>query len=164
MSSLQGEASLFFNSRQELLDWANEHRKWLISKEAEKTGTGERIRELLDEHKHLMEQIQRRNGLYEDTRFRGDALGEHAPAPEKRQIEEANEQLRQEWTELSKKALKRQRSLEEALIQSGRFEEVLTELLEWLQKKLPPLEEEVKSANYFGTFFIFLVPKNAICR
>ena len=154
--NFQDEASLFFTSRQELLDWADEQQKWLASKEAEKTGTGERIRELLDEHKHLMEQIQRRNGLYEDTRLRGDILGEHAPAPEKRKIEEANEELRQEWTELSKKALKRQRSLEEALIQSGRFEEVLAELLEWLQTKLPPLEEDWKTDNYFGTTFSFI--------
>jgi hypothetical protein len=63
------ESKHFFGSRKELLDWIEEQQNWLQEKEAEKMGTGERIRELLDEHKRrLMEQIQRRGGHYEDTR------------------------------------------------------------------------------------------------
>uniref|UniRef100_A0A915N437 GAR domain-containing protein n=1 Tax=Meloidogyne javanica TaxID=6303 RepID=A0A915N437_MELJA len=80
----------------------------------------------------------------------GNLLGEHAPPAEKRRIESANDQLGNEWTELGKRTLKRQRSLEEALIQSGHFDEVLAELLEWLKKELPPIENELLTQNYFG--------------
>lgn len=77
-------------------------------------------------------------------------MGEHAPPAEKRRIESANDQLGNEWAELGKRTLKRQRSLEEALIQSGHFDEVLAELLEWLKKELPPIENELLTQNYFG--------------
>ncbi|KAF7636202.1 GAR domain-containing protein [Meloidogyne graminicola] len=144
------DSRLFFIAQQELIDWINEQFKLLDEKENEKLGTGDRIRELLEEHRKLQDQINRRNGLYEETRLRGNMLSEHAPTTEKRKIELENDKLVNEWTELGKRILKRQRSLEEALIQSGHFDEILAELLEWLGNELPPIENELLTQNYFG--------------
>lgn len=42
------------------------------------------------------------------------------------------------------------RSLEEALAQSGKFDEVLTELFGWLNDTLPQLEAEIATLNTLG--------------
>lgn len=44
----------------------------------------------------------------------------------------------------------RQRSLEEALAQSGKFEEIMAEMLSWLDSNLPLLEADVASENQMG--------------
>lgn len=40
--------------------------------------------------------------------------------------------------------------MEEALSQSGKFEEVMAEMLSWLDATLPPLEADVASENQMG--------------
>uniref|UniRef100_A0A915MYH2 Uncharacterized protein n=1 Tax=Meloidogyne javanica TaxID=6303 RepID=A0A915MYH2_MELJA len=147
------DSRLFFVAQQELIDWIEEQLKLLDEKETEKMGTGDRIRELLEEHKKLQDQVRRRTGLFDETRQYIDLKSILKYflkfLAEKRRIESANDHLGNEWTELGKRTLKRQRSLEEALIQSGHFDEVLAELLEWLKKELPPIENELLTQNYF---------------
>nr|CAD2200604.1 unnamed protein product [Meloidogyne enterolobii] len=62
------DSRLFFVAQQELIDWIEEQLKLLDEKETEKMGTGDRIRELLEEHKKLQDQIRRRTGLFDETR------------------------------------------------------------------------------------------------
>lgn len=146
------ESRLFFDTRAELLQWTDNQQQWMREREAvnKAAGTGERIREQLAEHRVFMEGIKRRAQAYAEVQHRGQALEEHAPPGEKRQVEEANAELTARWEELTRGALKRQRSLEEALIQSGKFDEVLAELLEWLSTKLPPLEAQLGAGKYLG--------------
>lgn len=144
------EAQLFFGTRQQLMAWVDEQKRWMGERQAERAGTGERIRELLGEHRTFAEGIRRRTQDYEDAWQRGRALEEYAPPMEKARLEQAREELREQWEQLAKMVLKRQRSLEEALIQSGKFEEVLTELLGWLGAELDPLEKQLEADRYFG--------------
>uniref|UniRef100_A0A914HD60 GAR domain-containing protein n=1 Tax=Globodera rostochiensis TaxID=31243 RepID=A0A914HD60_GLORO len=146
------ESRLFFDSRRELLRWTDEQQRWLHDREAENSacGTGEHIREALADQREFAKGIQRKTGVYDDVRRRGGALEEHAPLGEKLQLVDANEELDRRWETLTRDALRRQRSLEEALIQSGKFDEVLAELLDWLATVLPPLEAELHAGNHLG--------------
>ncbi|KAI3410026.1 hypothetical protein GPALN_006390 [Globodera pallida] len=146
------ESRLFFDSRRDLLRWTDEQQRWLHDREAENSarGTGEHIREALADQREFAESIQRKAGVYEDVRRRGGALEEHAPPGEKLQLVDANEELDRRWETLTRDALRRQRALEEALIQSGKFDEVLAELLDWLATVLPPLEAELHAGNHLG--------------
>ncbi|KAL3114470.1 hypothetical protein niasHT_019974 [Heterodera trifolii] len=147
------ESRLFFDSRRDLLHWTEDQQRWLREREAAEpssTGTGERIREALTEHRTLADALHRKTGIYDEVRRRGSALAEHAPPSEKMQLDEANEEMTRCWEALTRAALRRQRSLEEALIQSGKFDEVLAELLNWLGMVLPPLEAELNAGNFLG--------------
>ena len=147
--------------------WIDERGKFLREKTVEPS-TGDQIRGLLEEHKKLQEEIQFRQSSFQTTYRRGEALEEHAPPNERRDLSGQVLALRQKWDELNKNSLKRldlisstkwfttitlffrQRSLEDALVQSGRFDEILSELFEWLSANLAPLEAECHSPNSLG--------------
>ena len=147
-----GESQTYFNAYNELvefLDGADEDLKREGGVPSD-SATGDRIRETLEEHKQLQEDLHSRKPQYETTLKRGRALEEHAPTGEKSQVHEANEELTKKWKHINQEALKRQQSLEEALVQSGKFDEAFAEVSKWLNAKLPKLEDEVAADKSQG--------------
>jgi dystonin len=147
-----GESETYFNARNELVNFLDE-----ADKELQKYGgmpsdsaTGERIRETLEEHKKIQEELHTRKPQYETTIKRGRTLEDHAPIGEKPQVHEANEELTRKWKNMNQEAIHRQRSLEDALVQSGKFDEAFAEVSKWLNKTLPKLEDEVTADKSQG--------------
>ncbi|VDK47914.1 unnamed protein product [Gongylonema pulchrum] len=95
----------------------------------------------MEKHRGFQHELAERQVMYEATYKRGKTLAEHAPRAEQAGINLTNELLKQKWTELISAALQRQRSIEEALLACGQFDEALSSLREWLEKELPNLED-----------------------
>lgn len=112
LSAALEEANAFFDACADLLRWMDEQRRWLKERETERNGTGERIREMLEEHRTFVGRMERRADAVEETRTRGKALEEHAPPGEKRTVEERNEELGGRWEEMGRAVVRRQHSLE----------------------------------------------------
>lgn len=104
------DAQLYFEARDELLAWVEasvEELKHKPSGAELTTIGGERLRELVEDHKHFQEQITRRRSHLEMTLLRGKALAERAPPHERKPIDAMNEALSQKWEELGNSSLKR---------------------------------------------------------
>lgn len=114
------------------------------------SATGDRLRGVLEENKELLEELASKKPLYESTEKRGKTLQDHAPTVEKPDIHKLNTELANKWKKVHSDALKRQRSIEDALVQSGKFDEALEEAFKWLSSKLPSLEADVANGNCQG--------------
>ncbi|MFH4984516.1 hypothetical protein AB6A40_011225 [Gnathostoma spinigerum] len=131
------EARLFFDAYAELSSWINESDKIMNQQTVE--ATGDKLREALDRHKEFQRELASRQPMYDTVCKRGRALEEHAPRSEQSSISEKVENLRQIWTHLCNLSVQRQRDIEEALLASGRFDEALSSLRDWLSIQLPSL-------------------------
>lgn len=105
LDNAMAEAQTYFEVRDELVDWMNKASEKIAKQQVEPT-TAEKLREILDEHKALQEELQSKKPRYESTEKRGRLLEEHAPAAEKRQITKANEELQTKWNALSNSAFR----------------------------------------------------------
>ncbi len=81
---MRGESQLFFDSCDELIQWATATERDLLAEQEEPT-TSERTRELLEQHILHQVEMQSRTSYFELTYQRGKAL-DYAPPAEKRQL------------------------------------------------------------------------------
>ncbi|KAI6204101.1 GAR domain-containing protein [Aphelenchoides besseyi] len=133
----------------DLADWTGKQNAQLDAKNVE-PATAERIREQLAEHRDLQSEVQKRQAEYETIYADGRQLVDRAPNNEKKEMSRQIEKLRESWTTLTDKVLKRARSLDNALVQSGKFDEALSQLLLWLDGVLPPIESELNDGRMHG--------------
>ncbi|KAK0426456.1 hypothetical protein QR680_009719 [Steinernema hermaphroditum] len=131
------DVRLFFDGQADLLDWIEEKATMLAEQETSPATTGDRIRQELEEHNAFARELADLQPKYDATERRGKALQEHAPLHEKAPVGEASEELSQKWTSLCATSVQRKRALEDALAQSGKFDEALKSLADWLAVVLP---------------------------
>ncbi|TKR92402.1 hypothetical protein L596_007064 [Steinernema carpocapsae] len=144
LDSTFNDVRLFFDAHADLLDWIEENAGKLAEQETSPVSTGDRIRQELEEHTVFARELADLQPKYDSTERRGKALQEHAPQHEKPAIGAANEDLRQKWTSLCAASVQRKRALEDALAQSGKFDEALTSLTDWLEVVLPQVGQTEK--------------------
>ncbi|VDN02146.1 unnamed protein product [Thelazia callipaeda] len=143
------EAQLYFGSHSELIDWIdNGNAKWNGSEYKQAT-SGSQLRLDLEQHREYQNELNERQTMYEATFKRGKSIAEHAPRDEQKGINLMNEILKEKWTQLVNTTLYRHRSIEDALLACGQFDEALLSLREWLEKSLPDLQN-LESTSVFG--------------
>ncbi|VDK80304.1 unnamed protein product, partial [Onchocerca ochengi] len=133
------EARLYFTSHVQLVNWITSSFKW-VNDQYVQTVSGDRLRIDLEKHRKFQHELMEQQAAYEAIYKRGKALSEHAPREEQGGIDLMNEMLKEKWTQLVNATLQKQRSIEDALLASGQFDEALSSLREWLEKSLPNLQ------------------------
>ncbi|MCP9258009.1 hypothetical protein DINM_001173 [Dirofilaria immitis] len=142
------EARLYFEAHVQLVNWISSSLKWVTNEYAETT-SGDRLRIDLEKHKKFQHELMEQQVIYEATYKRGKTLSEHAPREEQKEIDLMNEMLKERWTQLVNAALQKQRSIEDALLACGQFDEALFSLREWLEKSLPNLQN-METISVYG--------------
>uniref|UniRef100_A0A7E4ZUS0 GAR domain-containing protein n=1 Tax=Panagrellus redivivus TaxID=6233 RepID=A0A7E4ZUS0_PANRE len=150
--SARGESQNFFNAFNDLMSFLDGADATLSDAGdiASDSATADHLRDSLDEHKKVIDDLAARKQLYEVTEKRGRGLRDHAPNAERPKIEETMNLLTNRWKATNAAAHKRQRSLEDAIVQSGKFDEALADVLSWLGSTLPPLEAELAGGKLEG--------------
>uniref|UniRef100_A0A0R3RSE7 GAR domain-containing protein n=1 Tax=Elaeophora elaphi TaxID=1147741 RepID=A0A0R3RSE7_9BILA len=133
------EARVYFASYTEVTDWITSRLKWIDDQYAQ-TASGDRLRIDLEKHRKFQHELSERQAVYEATYKRGKTLSEHAPREEQGEIVQMNDLLKERWNQLINATLQKQRSIEDALLACGQFDEALSSLREWLEKSLPDLQ------------------------
>ncbi|KAM3720341.1 Microtubule-actin cross-linking factor [Dirofilaria immitis] len=142
------EARLYFEAHVQLVNWISSSLKWVTNEYAETT-SGDRLRIDLEKHKKFQHELMEQQVIYEATYKRGKTLSEHAPREEQKEIDLMNEMLKERWTQLVNASLQKQRSIEDALLACGQFDEALFSLREWLEKSLPNLQN-METISVYG--------------
>ncbi|EFO27979.2 spectraplakin [Loa loa] len=142
------EARFYFESHAEVIDWITSRLQW-ISDQYAQTASCDRLRSDLDKHRKFQHELTKQQTVYEATYKRGKVLSEHAPRKEQAGIDLMNELLKERWTQLVNATLQKQRSIEDALLACGQFDEALSSLREWLEKSLPNLQN-METISVYG--------------
>uniref|UniRef100_A0AAF5PYW1 GAR domain-containing protein n=2 Tax=Wuchereria bancrofti TaxID=6293 RepID=A0AAF5PYW1_WUCBA len=142
------EARYYFESHARVIDSITSSLKWIDDQYAQ-TASGDRLRTDLEEHRKFQHELTERQAVYETIYKRGKTLSEHAPREEQAEIDLMNELLKERWTQLVNATLQKQRSIEDALLTCGQFDEALSSLREWLEKSLPNLQN-IETISVYG--------------
>ncbi|KAK6106184.1 Spectrin repeat family protein [Brugia pahangi] len=142
------EARYYFESHAQVIDSITSSLKWIDDQYAQ-TASGDRLRTDLEKHRKFQHELMERQAVYETIYKRGKTLSEHAPREEQAEIDLMNGLLKERWTQLVNATLQKQRSIEDALLTCGQFDEALSSLREWLEKSLPSLQN-IETISVYG--------------
>ncbi|CAJ0916087.1 unnamed protein product, partial [Mesorhabditis belari] len=143
LDSAQAETDAWLESAKDLEFWMAEMGVKL-EEEIPTTANHHKLLELRDEAKEAKQELIGKKPEFEAVRRRGQSVGDHAPKTERKEIEKKNGQLKKDWDQLEKVATDRLRKAEEAVLESGAFDDAIEDIEAWIDAML--LDAETDSA------------------
>ncbi|CAJ0560941.1 unnamed protein product, partial [Mesorhabditis spiculigera] len=97
----------------------------------------------IDDLKEAQAELTAKRPEYEAVRRRGQSVCDHAPKAERRELEGRSDGLKKEWERLDKMSKERLRKAEEAVLESGAFEDAIADLEAWCDAELLDAETDL---------------------
>jgi phospholipid N-methyltransferase len=132
------ETTTFHTAYAKLMTIIEECNEIIADEQQKNTSNQAVIRELRERHAELQKRVSDTRADYESTIILGRTCRDHAPVDEKDIIQKMLDEARAKWSSLSNKCVDRARTLEEALLMSGQFDEAVRALIAWLSSEAAP--------------------------
>lgn len=133
-----------FNDRfADMCQWIDEKLNWLHEQQTAAANDSNRLQVQLKQHENFQRELQMREPAYDGAKKSGRILKDHAPKVEQSQIQDQMNLLQDKWNTLTKFSVERQQALGQALIFAGRFKDAVQQMLDWLAKVEPSLDESL---------------------
>lgn len=107
LENAYADSQAFFDLKNELNKWIEIINGEIQANALDSNFNGERICDLLEQHKTVHEQIERRTNEYNTLYQKGKVLEDHAPSNERRKLATVVEDLRKTWEEMNQNDLKK---------------------------------------------------------